>query len=202
MRAPSYKAPSYDASLRATLGATLRELRARPLRTWLLALGWCVLVVGAYFALWRPVRVLLAHHVVGPLLAAAADGTPQLSAAAHATLPHVALRGAVVPTADGTLKLWIDGGRIMLVPMLALALLFPRRPYLLYPWALHLALIAAECLAGYVGAAGWPAGFSAYVFLHGYVMPPATLAFPLLVLLFADPFGVHGARAAQRSEGP
>lgn len=185
---------SYDAALRDSLSDVLTRLRARPARAWAVGAGWCLALAALYLLAWRPVRVWLAHDVVGPLLASVADGSA-VRAAAHAVLPYVRIEGASVP--DGSLKLWIDGGRIVLVPMAVLALLFPYGRYLLYPWLWHLVLIVAEVLAGLVGTAGVPGGFSAYVFLHGYVMVPTTVAFPLLVLLFADP--AHLRATMQRS---
>ncbi len=188
-----------DASLRRTLDGLAHCLRRRRLRTWLLGAAWVGLIVVAYFLLWRPVRVWFAQDVAAPALALVAEGRADLHIERLPGRPRVDVRGPAVPINGGELRFWIDGGRIMLLPMMILALLFPRRPYWLYPWPYHVAIIGASFAAVLAGAAGLPGGLRACAFIHGYVMPVTTLAFPLLVLLFAQPFAEEGGR--ERSSG-
>jgi len=133
-------------------------------------------LIGAYFVAWRPVRVWLAHHAMGPALefvAAAQDTGVSVSTAERI----VAVQG---PAGSPSARMFAPAGASFLGPGAVLLFLFPWRPYWLYLWAYQMGLgvLLLGLLALFVG--GMPGVLPGYRLLSGPFYLGTSLAAPFL----------------------
>lgn len=146
-------------------------------RTWLPRLALAGGFVAAYFIFGRPLRVILIHSAVGPLLSLI--DTPRALEFSLTLVPsHPVLR---LPSLHNV-QYYAPGGLYFWAPAALLIAYAPRRPY----WLVHGGLVVLLSLLGLLGFTigyGWAAwGFDAQRFVEAYVLRTVSIGFPLLIL--------------------
>jgi hypothetical protein len=148
-----------------------------------LGAGLALLLVGVYVVLWRPGRAMLVKHVAAPALQAVGTSrADRFTVAGGRLMAQVRAPAREGGRAEQVGSFRAPAGAVLwLMPAVLLLFLFPRRPYWLYLWLLHLGMggLSLGLLAG--GLAWTDAGFAANSFWWTYGVPAVSFAAPLLM---------------------
>lgn len=160
---------------------------------WAVRGGAVLLLLSAYLWLWRPARTWLTQHAARPLLTSVAtlsgDATRATRFAVRSgNIPRV-LRVVPLPSEEveerqGASFLAPAGIRFLL-PALFLIAAFPRRPYWVWLWLLHVGAGIAALAVLAAGVGGWSGGLVAYRFWNGFALDLFSLLVPLWMWLRA-----------------
>lgn len=156
------------------------------------------LFVAAYFLLWRPLRLWIAHDLVAPALHALSPGLGGLYE--FAAQPHAPIVAARPLEAGARAASWLlPGGMYFLLPGVFFVAYAPRRLY----WLAFLGSLLALgllSLAGFVvGCSGIESGFAWQRFVDQYLQRPMSLGAPLLLVY--GHFAAPSAPTASEKDG-
>jgi hypothetical protein len=149
----------------------------------LIRVGLAALLVGVYVGAWRPMRAALAGQVAAPTLRAVdTSRAERFTVAGGEMMTQVRAPAREGRHAEQVGAFRAPAGAVLwLMPAVLLLFLFPRRPYWLYLWLLHLGMggLSLGLLAG--GLAWTDVGFAANSFWWAYGVPAVSFAAPLLM---------------------
>jgi len=143
-----------------------------------LGAGAAIAFAVVYLLVAPPTRRWVAESLAAPALAAVPAHVAGTTVAARASPPAVLVEGDGTTLAAYSIPL----GVLFFLPALLLLALAPGRPWWLIFAAVLLALGLLDLVAVAAGIRWGRAGFVAHEFMDSYVIRPASIAVPLLML--------------------